>query len=134
MNFLFVYGTLQQSANPFGLHLAEHSTKITLGKFRGRLFDIGPYPGAIYDDMANTYVQGSVLSLHHLAGTLNLLDEYEGFGSTEAQPNEFVRELIDVECSSGTLQCWAYLYNLPVCDFTHIESGDYLQYISKKIP
>lgn len=132
MALLFVYGTLLQTNNPFGSYLLNQSTHLRSGRFKGKLFDIGNYPGAIYDPKADTYVYGSLISIHNVDEVFKVLDDYEGFGIDQPQPNEFTRELIEIESSTERLQCWVYLYNLSVTGLFDISSGNYNQYISKK--
>jgi gamma-glutamylcyclotransferase (GGCT)/AIG2-like uncharacterized protein YtfP len=129
---LFVYGTLLQSNNPFGSYLQNNSRWLSTGKFRGRLYDIGQYPGAVLNTSADTYVWGHLVSLTNSEHAFRILDEYEGYGSEFPEPNEFIRQVIEVETESYTLQCWTYLYNLPVTGLLCIESGNYEDYISKK--
>jgi gamma-glutamylcyclotransferase (GGCT)/AIG2-like uncharacterized protein YtfP len=126
---LFVYGTLLQSQNPFGKYLKENSRFLQFGKLKGRLYNIGQYPGARFEPEGNSFVLGSILSLNNYTETLRLMDEYEGFGIDQPQPNEYIRELIDIETETGLMKCWVYLYNLPVEKLHQIVGGDYLDFI-----
>ncbi|HEY8782324.1 MAG TPA: gamma-glutamylcyclotransferase family protein [Mucilaginibacter sp.] len=128
-SYLFVYGTLLDESNPFGAFLKECCSFYKKGKFKGKLFDLGEYPGAILGDGADHFVYGSIFLMNDPVETLKMLDDYEGFGNSQPQPNEFIRELAKVETGDETLNCWAYLYNLPVEGHWHIESGDYREYI-----
>ena len=133
-NFLFIYGTLLNSGNEFAVYLQKNSGLYGKGKFKGRLYDIGEYPGAVEDKNEKSYIHGSIVSLN-TQDVLKLLDHYEGFGADEAQPNLFIRKLINAETTGGVIKCWAYLYNLPVDKLQLISSGDYLKYRkNKKIP
>ncbi|MEJ6982352.1 gamma-glutamylcyclotransferase family protein [Pedobacter sp. P351] len=133
MDLLFVYGTLLHSANFFGSYLQNNSRHINKGKFKGTLYDIGEYPGAVYDKNISTYVYGDLVSVFNREETFKILDEYEGYGNDEIQPNEFIRKIIEVEIESNNIQCWTYLYNLPVNQFLRIDSGNYKDYLSKRI-
>jgi len=62
---------------------------------------------------------------------LKYIDDYEGFGEDQEQPNLFIREMAQVETDIGRIDCWVYLYNLPVEGFRGIESGDYTVYKRK---
>lgn len=132
MDLLFVYGTLLQSNNPFGSYLQNNSRYLNPGKFKGSLYDIGEYPGAVYNVNASTYVYGHLVSLINTEESFKILDDYEGYGIEQDQPNEFIRELVDIETEAGPWRCWTYLYNLPVNGFTRIVSGNYEDYISNK--
>jgi len=123
--YLFVYGTLLDSDNEYSNHLLNRSTFYSAGKFKGKLYDVDEYPGAIYQPGGDSYVYGKIYLITDPVKTLKILDEYEGFGENEAQPNLFVRELIGIETGDKTVDCWVYLYNLPVEGFMQIFSGNY---------
>jgi len=86
---------------------------------------MGEYPGAVIDSKGNNYVHGKIYRLNNTKQVFRQLDHYEGFGPDEAQPNLFVRQLVSVEAAETTLECWIYLYNLPVDGFRLVESGIY---------
>jgi len=124
--YLFVYGTLLDESNPYAVFLKENSRFFQKGRFKGELYNIGNYPGAIVNQMAGTFVYGSIFLLNDPNSVLNELDDYEGFGDDFVQPNEFVRKLIEVETEDAMLSCWVYLFNHPVDGLLVIESGKYL--------
>ena len=123
--YLFVYGTLLDKQNEFGAYLNDNCTFYTNGKMPGKLYDLGEYPGAVLTSEENRYVYGKIYQLNNLEKTLEILDDYEGFGLEQEQPNLFMRELTDIETSPGKIVCWVYLYNLPVDGFIQVESGIY---------
>jgi len=123
--FLFVYGTLLDESNPYGAYLKENSSFLAEGKFKGELYDIGNYPGAILNPNASGFVHGSIFALDDPGTVLSELDEYEGFGDAFFQPNEFIRALITVETSTGEINCWVYFYNHSVTSSQRIQSGKY---------
>lgn len=129
-NYLFVYGTLLDKGNEFAAYLNNNCSFYAKGKFKGRLYDIGEYPGAVADGNSPDYVYGSIVLIHNTTTVLKQLDDYEGFGDDQVQPNLFIRELMAVETDERSIDCWIYLYNLPVEGLVLIESGDYLQYKS----
>ncbi|MEZ2335693.1 gamma-glutamylcyclotransferase [Mucilaginibacter sp. RCC_168] len=122
---LFVYGTLLDSANSYGAYLQQHCTLLQIGKFRGKLYDAGEYPAAIIDTNIDQYVQGSIYVMDEPGKILAFIDDYEGFGDDQEQPNLFVRELTTIETSSGMIECWVYVYNFPVDGLLLIKSGNY---------
>ncbi len=124
--YLFIYGTLLQSDNEFALYLQKNSTLHGKGKFKGRLYNVGEYPGAVLDK-AGSYIYGSIVRLNDPA-VLNTLDIYEGYGPEQPKPNLFIRKMIKSETNKGIVDCWVYLYNLPVGDLRQISSGNYLKY------
>jgi gamma-glutamylcyclotransferase (GGCT)/AIG2-like uncharacterized protein YtfP len=126
--FVFVYGTLLDDKNEFAVYLNNHCSFYAEGKFKGLLYDIGEYPGAILKYHGNNFVSGSIFKLNDPEEILKTLDNYEGFGENQPQPNEFIRELVAIKTDDKEMDCWVYLYNLPVINFTHIISGNYLVY------
>jgi gamma-glutamylcyclotransferase (GGCT)/AIG2-like uncharacterized protein YtfP len=124
--YLFVYGTLLNNTNEFAVYLKNNSTFYKKAKFRGKLYDIGQYPGAIFQPDNDGFVYGSIFVMKDADDTLKILDDYEGYGYDHPQPNEFVRELIEVETDDKSVECWVYLYNWPVEGLSLIVSGKYL--------
>ncbi|MDB5030709.1 gamma-glutamylcyclotransferase family protein [Mucilaginibacter sp.] len=129
---LFVYGSLLNAGNEFAAYLSSNAHLHSTGKFKGKLYDIGEYPGAIINTDGTDEVTGSIYQLNYPGEALKILDDYEGFGTDQHQPNLFIRELLKVESTNGTIYCWIYLYNLPVDGLKQIKSGDYLDYLNKK--
>lgn len=125
-NYLFIYGTLLDSRNEFGAYLNRNCTFYSDGKFKGKLYNLGEYPGAIREPYELSYVYGKIFTVNDPNAVLIKLDDYEGFGPDQEQPNLFVRELIPIETENTIINCWVYLYNLPVNDSWLIESGKYL--------
>ena len=127
-NYLFVYGTLLGDGNEFAFYLTTNCKFQQKGRFKGNLYDAGEYPAAIADSHSTNYVYGSIFLMPADEAILKYLDDYEGFGSGQAQPNLFMREMVEVETADGPFSCWMYLYNLPVDGLRLIGSGDYLAY------
>jgi len=135
IQFLFIYGTLLEPGNGFALYLQENSTFYDKGKFKGKLYDIGEYPGAVLNKSGKSYVHGSIVLLNNNhQPILRTIDNYEGYGPKQPKPNLYIRQMIAVETDVGPVKCWVYLYNRPVIGLHQITSGDYLDYKSKKIP
>jgi gamma-glutamylcyclotransferase (GGCT)/AIG2-like uncharacterized protein YtfP len=129
-DYLIVYGTLRQSfVNVFAQYLRQYSDYVGEGTFPGQLFDLGNYPGAVYQSESPNFVRGTVYDVSQSKDKLlPYLDEYEGISEGFQQPQEYVRAIIPVDCSGETHHCWVYLYNLPVSDQLVIHSGDYELY------
>ena len=123
--YLFVYGTLLNADNEYGAYLNAHSTFIAKGYFNGALYNLGEYPGALYQPLSAQKVWGDVVLLDNPIEVLKVIDEYEGYGPDEEQPNLFARELVAVTADTGLVDCWVYLYNLKVDGLRQIESGNY---------
>lgn len=114
-----MYGTLRRgSNNRFALLLSERALFLGAGRVPGRLYDFGPYPGAVPSDQPDEWLHGEIHRLED-SRVLPSLDEYEG--------SEFERAVASVQIEgTGTIDCWIYWY---VGDSAGplIESGDWLR-------
>lgn len=106
---LFVYGTLRPGhGHPMGAWLLGRARHLGSALMRGRLYDLGPYGGAVYADdasPADDVVRGEVLELNagDVDAVLARLDEYEG--------GDFPRREVVVTLAAGDeVRCQAYLY------------------------
>lgn len=123
--YLFIYGSLLNAANEFGAYLRKCSTNYCKGSFKGVLYDMGEYPGAVDDMLSNKKVWGKIRLLNSPGEALKIIDSYEGFGPGEQHPNLFIRKLIPIQTNQGIVECWVYLYNLSITGFKQIVSGRY---------
>ncbi len=128
INKLFIYGSLLEADNEFGRYLQKYSTIYKPGKFNGKLYDIGEYPGAVHLPNTDYKVYGVIVQLHNIEETLKVIDDYEGFGDEQLQPNLFIRKLLTIQTQDRNVKCWVYLYNHPTAKLKQILSGDYLSY------
>jgi gamma-glutamylcyclotransferase (GGCT)/AIG2-like uncharacterized protein YtfP len=127
---LFVYGTLLQSySNPYARLVRQHATFLGRGSFPGRLYDLGPYPGAVFAAGATTRVHGDILALPHPEQVLPALDTYEGYAPRAIQGSLYRREVVAVMAEQGMVECWVYLYNRPTAGLPQIWEGDYGAYL-----
>ncbi|MDB5133914.1 MAG: gamma-glutamylcyclotransferase [Mucilaginibacter sp.] len=126
-NLLFIYGTLLNNDNKYGIYLKNNSRHHSSGKLKGKLYDIGEYPGAILSSGYDEYVDGYILQIDDPEKVLTVVDSYEGFGEDQPQPNEFIRVLVEVETECGRVKCWTYLYNLPITNLQWIKTGKYIK-------
>ncbi|MEO6150807.1 MAG: gamma-glutamylcyclotransferase family protein [Mucilaginibacter sp.] len=127
-DLLFVYGTLLFAENQFAQYLNAHSTFYKKARFKGKLYNIGHYPGAILHTRAPGYVYGSIYKLDDPDEVFSNLDGYEGISAENPLPHEYTRELVEMETDEGPLTSWVYLYNWPVDEDSLIVSGDYLKF------
>ncbi len=131
LNRLFVYGTLMQHSQlPIALLLKANSQLLAKGSVAGRLYDLGSYPGAVFDTESSYEVKGQVLTLDNAELILPLLDEYEGIRN--CPDDEYSRMIIPVTVDDQLLDCWAYLYRLPTMQLQFISHGDYVLYMANK--
>lgn len=123
-SYLFVYGTLRASRHPVRLFLAEHAQLVGPGKFRGKLYDLGRYPGAVASQKASDRVIGEVYALRDVGRTLSALDRYEGA--------KFLRQKVVITLIDGRkVISWIYLYRRETTGLKLIASGDYLEFRRK---
>ena len=126
-NLLFVYGTLLNEENKYAVYLKTNSRFYSEGRIKGKLYNIGEYPGAVLLPIGEDYIYGSILELDHTESVLHVIDDYEGYGNDQPMPNEFIRLIAPVETSSTIFNCWVYVYNLPTIGVKLIENGRYIK-------
>lgn len=126
IDLLFVYGTLTRGdgggVNPL-LGSAEY-----LGEayWRGGLYLVDWYPGAVASDEPDAVVRGELYRLTEPAATLGTLDGYEECGPAFGADPEYVRELTVVTLGDGSRrEAWIYRYNRPVAGLRRLVSGDF---------
>jgi gamma-glutamylcyclotransferase (GGCT)/AIG2-like uncharacterized protein YtfP len=110
---LFVYGTLSpQHAPPEIAATVRRLRPVGAASVRGRLYDLGEYPGAILSKSSRSVIRGEVFELPSDSQTLSSLDNYEGFEPGKPGSSLFVRRTWSVVMDDGTrLRCWVYVYN-----------------------
>jgi len=128
--YLFVYGTLRRGLKPGKLLMTEgHVEYVGWALMQGKLFEIGGYPGAVLSEEPGDQIKGEVFLLNEPHTVLARLDEYEGCGPGDPEPQEYKRLKYDVVLEDGGLLCaWVYLFNRPTTGLTRIASGDYLDF------
>ncbi len=110
---LFAYGTLMRG---YGLHgvLVRGATFLGVGTARGRLLDLGRYPGVV---AGRGRVSGEVYRLHG-PQVLPAVDRAEGV--------QFVRgRTLVTLADGGRAQAWMYRYRGPRERAVPIPDGDY---------
>ena len=116
-SFLFAYGTLQPRHAPPEVHDALKALRpVGRAAAKGKVFDLGDYPGATFEDDAEGTVKGTVYrlpaSLQQRQHVLLKLDEYEGVNSTQPERSLFIRRQLPVLLKNGRkINCWVYEYN-----------------------
>jgi gamma-glutamylcyclotransferase (GGCT)/AIG2-like uncharacterized protein YtfP len=125
--YLFAYGTLRPGLAP--AHIADLAAKLRPmgeGHIRGKLYDLGGYPGAVPDASATNRIVGTVMELPDDPEILRRLDAYEECDPLAPDTSEYVRELQRVELATGgSLDCWFYRYNWKPDELRAIASGDW---------
>lgn len=114
---LFVYGTLLYGSGHRRIDqlIASHTMRLGTGTVQARVYDLGPYPGAIPHASPTDYVTGHVLRLRGGAATLRILDRYEQYDPRHPTRSVFVRARTPVTLHDGRkITAWIYWYNRPV--------------------
>jgi gamma-glutamylcyclotransferase (GGCT)/AIG2-like uncharacterized protein YtfP len=124
--FLFVYGTLIKGFREEWLRKLG-ADFVGPGNIRGRLYDLGDYPGTrVRGAEPGQRVSGELYRTRDAEGALRILDQYEGFSPLEPSKSLFVRELVCVTLEDGRRKrAWAYLYNRGIGRAKLIPSGRY---------
>ncbi len=121
---LFVYGTLLSGArHPMGARLAREARLLGDATIRGRLYDLGRYPGLVEAEDAACLVHGEVYTLNSPAASLRWLDAYEGI-SKDVANNDYERCQRVAHLASGAdMTVWVYLYRAPLRGLSPIAGG-----------
>ena len=123
---LFVYGTLRKGFPSHQILQRLHARLLGRGHVRGRLFDLGKYPGAVENADEGEFVSGEVYRLPRAAMALRVLDRYEGFDPLKPQFNEFVRKETIVTLKRGReIRAWIYWLRNTRAAGRRILRGDY---------
>lgn len=126
--YLFVYGTLSPRRAPAEIAGAvRRLRRMGPGTVRGKLYDLGEYPGAVLSRTSRSQVRGEIFELPEDPEVLRSLDDYEGFKPGSPKGSLFLRKKWPVTMNDGRrLTCWVYIYNgKPGAEQT-IASGRYV--------
>ncbi len=131
---IFFYGTLMAPFNrPGRTRIDSHLMFKGRGSIVAALFDLGMYPAAVPADHDNGRVRGELYEMTNAAAALQVLDEIEGYRSTEPDTSLYSRRLTQVTLDDGrVVDAWAYFYNAPLGRAERIDSGDYLEYLKAR--
>lgn len=124
---LFVYGSLRRDV-PGGRSelLGDAAEFLGPGRIRGRLLDLGAYPGLVAAVTRDERVRGELYVIRGRR-TLAVLDAYEDYDPRRPERSLFLRRETQVELDSGeTKIAWVYWYTGAPGRGRVIASGDYL--------
>lgn len=131
VDLLFAYGTLMQPwSHPAARFLHTHSDYLGPAAIRGYLYDLGEYPGLIYDAESPTWVKGQLFRLKDPGQLLPYLDDYEGAVETDPDSGLYRKELLPVLHQQRQVSSWVYIYNQLRASDKLIPEGDYLAYVT----
>jgi gamma-glutamylcyclotransferase (GGCT)/AIG2-like uncharacterized protein YtfP len=135
-SLLFVYGTLRPFAHiPLARWLAQNARHLGCARTRGRLHDLGNYPGLVAARRGGEWVIGDLYALPRVASLLRLLDRYETAPRGRGRVR-FVRVRRLVQSQTGgeyrpmrQHAAWLYLYGRSVLSRARIRCGDYEHFV-----
>jgi gamma-glutamylcyclotransferase (GGCT)/AIG2-like uncharacterized protein YtfP len=133
-SLLFVYGTLRPFVDiPMARWLERAARYVGPATARGRLYDLGAYPGMCPPRGRRETVVGDVYAVANPV-VFRVLDRYEA-GSARRKPR-FVRERCLITFQRGACTtAWAYRYRYGVAGAARIQSGDYrVHYGARRSP
>jgi gamma-glutamylcyclotransferase (GGCT)/AIG2-like uncharacterized protein YtfP len=118
-----VYGTLRPCVDvPVARWLQRVAEYAGPARTRGRLYDLGPYPGLRPARRSSEWVQGDLYRVPK-PFVLRVLDRYEA-GSGAGRPR-FVRMPCVVSLARRRCVAWAYVYRSLAPRGARIADGDY---------
>jgi gamma-glutamylcyclotransferase (GGCT)/AIG2-like uncharacterized protein YtfP len=134
--YIFFYGTLWTgTGNPrIDALVRAHCRVVARGRIRGRLYDLGDYPGVVATERARERVFGMVYSLRDAGRCLPELDRYEDYDPAYPERGAFVRRMTRVTRADrrGELDAWVYFLNRRIVRAPRILSGDYCRHRSRR--
>ena len=127
---LVVYGTLLLGIKSQMAQFLESNSRF-LGALYvpGLLYDLGHYPGFIYDLNAPEKVFCHLFEIIVPKAVFPILDQYEMIDPFKAENNEYRRTKIPIEFEQKTMESWVYEYNFPTSGLRKITGGNYLEYV-----
>ena len=132
---LFVYGSLRSGfRSPVYEYISRYFTFLGNSKVKGKLFDLGSYPGAVPSD-ENSFIIGELYKIKdeaEFSWAIAQLDDYEGVTVETNEVQLYRRELADVFINDEIIPAWIYWYNGEVTGRAVIPSGDVLEYLANK--
>jgi gamma-glutamylcyclotransferase (GGCT)/AIG2-like uncharacterized protein YtfP len=124
---IFVYGSLRRDA-PGSRHelLGADAEFLGHGRVRGRLLDLGAYPGLVAAVTRADWVRGELHAIPD-GRALARLDAYEDYDPRRPEQSLFLRREAKVALDSGeVVAAWVYVYAGAAARGRRIVSGDYL--------
>lgn len=124
-HLIFIYGSLRRGSAGSMTVRFPRAKFIAETKVRGRLYDLGPYPGLQLDN-ADSFVSGEVYEIDD--ETLKLLDEFE-------TSSNYRRAQVEISVGAGKRSCWTYEPDPSAHPLNKlIPSGDWIEYARTKTP
>ncbi len=131
--YLFVYGTLRKG---FALlvpkMIASDIEWVGYSSIKGKLYNIGKYPGAVPDDAGDSFVIGEIIKIKTPDKVFKFLDNYEDYNAEDLHASEYCRRKEWFRLEDGaTVEAWIYWYNFAVNHKERIDENDYIKFLQK---
>jgi gamma-glutamylcyclotransferase (GGCT)/AIG2-like uncharacterized protein YtfP len=131
---LFAYGTLLSGAlEPQITQLLQRHCRLgPHARIRGRLLDLGDYPGAVKTEAADEWIYGRLIELITPARCWPLLDSYEGYSPEHPERSLYLRERVQTQLlpERTALSCWVYWLCRPPRGALGIPSGEWQRHLA----
>ena len=139
---LFAYGTVLEGASDRQVAAAidRYTERVDYGRIRGRLYDLGPFPGAVPllpDDPREEWVQGEILSVLDPVRVFRVLDPYEDCDPERPRAGMYRRERVEalpVSDPGHPQRCYIYWINKVPPYAHHIPGGDWREHRRNRTP
>ena len=118
---VFMYGTLMKGESRHNVVEKTTSGDMVNATCRGRLLNLGSFPGMIPD--ADSVVKGELYTFSEMSDILRRLDSIEGYLGTGRPDSLYTRAIVSVSTPEGSEWAWTYIYNGR--DGSVIDSGDW---------
>jgi len=131
----FFYGTLMDYVHPHAMVETESERASALGV----LYDLGPFPGALFDTgQVTNIVYGKMVTFtaptpEVAEGLLTQFDGYEGYSPDDLEHSLYIRKTVEVLTQSGAKhECQTYHFNKMYGDMTnyakYVANGDWKKF------
>lgn len=125
--FVFLYGSLMRGFEMHdSLDLPSMTEFMGEAQCRGRLYDLGGYPGMTLEGTGR--VQGELYRVQQ-EGTIDTIDRHEGYYPETREGSTYVRRL--EEMVDRDLKAWVYVYNGSTNGHEVIESGSWREHLGR---
>lgn len=127
-SLLFVYGSLRPcSPGPQAAWLAARAHYVGPARTRGRLYDLGRFPGLCAPRSRHEWVSGDVYELPEFA-LMRALDRYENEPRGRCAAFERIAAIVELDVRAARSRmrvAWLYAYRGCVLRRARIRAGDY---------
>lgn len=136
----FAYGTILEGASDPQVQAAldRYTERVDAGRVAGRLYDLGPYPGAVPqvpEDPRATWVHGEILTLLDPRRVFQVLDPYEDCDPARPRAGLYRRGRVQAFPAGDPqqpLSCQIYWINRVPPSAHRIPDGDWRSHLRRR--